>query len=400
MRFLKRLAIIESGAGIGGAEVNLFRLAPRISEAGWELLVLVPTEGPLTNELSRWNIRWRLFESPAFKSTSSYIRQIKVPNPLAISYDCLAIFRQASAITEALRDEGVGLVHTNSMFSHFVGGLAARRLGIPCLWHLQDIVNVRSGFGLFRPLLNLAAGTLASAIVCISESVACQLSWLSIKDRVRLIYNGVDTNLFTNDGPRSYRREWLGTRYTTLVGQVGRLTPWKGQETMIEMAKLAKRENLPIRFVIIGDDSYGLPGYLDHLMRLAQNHDLEDQVLFTRWLNDMPSAYRSLDLLVHPVREPEPFGLAIAEAMACRTPVAVFDYGGAAEVIGSSDHGLLINRHDLDALWQAVKWVHNNPEAASAIGSRARRRVLAKFSLDRCSDQMLELYESLSWQLA
>lgn len=396
---MKRLAIIESGAGIGGAEVNLLRLAPRVSEAGWELLVLVPTEGPLTYELSRRNIRWRLFESLAFKSTSAYLRQIKVPNPLAISYDCLAIFQQASAITEALREEGVALVHTNSMFSHFVGGIAARRLGIPCLWHLQDIVNARSGFGLFRPLLNLAGGTLASAIVCISESVACQLSWLSIRDRVRLIYNGIDTNFFTNDGPKSYRDEWLGRRYTTLVGQVGRLTPWKGQETIIEMAKLAKREDLPIRFVIIGDDNYGLPGYLDHLMRLAQSHELQDQVLFTRWLDDMPAVYRSLDLLVHPVREPEPFGLVIAEAMACRTPVAVFDYGGAAEVIGSSEHGFLINRYDLYALWQAVKWVHNNPEAASAIGSRARSRVLAKFSLDRFSDQMLELYDSLSWQL-
>jgi glycosyltransferase involved in cell wall biosynthesis len=184
-----------------------------------------------------------------------------------------------------------------------------------------------------------------------------------------------------------------------LVGQVGRLTPWKGQETIIEMAKLAKQEGLPIRFVIIGDDSYGLPGYLDHLMHLAESHELGDQVLFTRWLDDMPGAYRSLDLLVHPVREPEPFGLVIAEAMACRTPVAVFDYGGAAEVIGSSEHGILVNQCDLHALWQAVKWVYNNPEEASALGSRARSRVLAKFSMDRFSDQMLELYDSLSWQL-
>src|SRR5262249_29372149 len=152
-----------SGAGIGGAEVNILRLAPRVSEAGWELLVLVPAEGPLTYELNRGNIRWRLFESLAFKSTSAYLRQIKLPNPLAISYDCLAIFQQHSVITKALREEGVELFHTTSMFSHLVGAIAARRLGMPCLWLLQDIVDLRSGFGLFRPLLNLAGGTLASA---------------------------------------------------------------------------------------------------------------------------------------------------------------------------------------------------------------------------------------------
>ena len=169
-----------------------------------------------------------------------------------------------------------------------------------------------------------------------------------------------------------------------------------GQEAVIEIARHAKQEGLPIRFVIIGDEKLGLKGYKDRLMRLVKRYGLEDQVLFTSWLNDMPAAYRSLDLLIHPVQKPEPFGLVIAEAMACARPVAAFDYGGAAEIIGSSEHGFLVERGDVAALWQTIKWAYHNPPETAAIGGRARARVLSAFSLGRASDQMVEVYNSLS----
>lgn len=391
---MKRLGVLESGTGIGGAEINLVRLAPMLRAAGWELVVLVPGEGRLTAELLRRNICWFVVQVGAFKSTSRYLGKWKIPDPFAILYDLVVIFRYAVQVAQFVEKEQIAVLHTNSMLSHLVGGLAAVRSGCPCVWHMQDIVNARSGLFLFRPFLNVTAWFLPTTIVCISRAVACQF-WAGLQKKIHIIYNGVDTDAFTPDGTASFRTEWLGERFTMVIGQVGRLTPWKGQDIFLGLAERARLEHLPMRFVLVGDDGYGLPGYRTELANMAEQMQLQDQILFLNWCDNMPEVFRSLDVLVHPSREPEPFGLVLAEAMACGRPVLIFDRGGASEVVAAPDCGLAVPPADSEALWQAVKWVYAHQTEAAAMGSRARSRVVSQFSFQNFANQMLELYDTM-----
>jgi glycosyltransferase involved in cell wall biosynthesis len=392
---MRRVGILESGTGIGGAEVNIFSLAQPLRKRGWELVVLVPGEGTLTRALDQRGIPWHEIRAAPFKSTSRYWGRTKVMDPLAVLYDTAIILSQARAVTRLIREAKIELLQTNSMLSHLTGGLAAKWSRIPCVWHLQDIVGGKSGLGLFRRVLNLGARTLADTVICISEAVAQQLDSTRARRKGVIIFNGVDVDRFTPNGEAPYRAEWLGERYQFVVGQIGRLTPWKGQEFLLAAARCAKEDNLPVRFVIIGDDGFGQPGYRKQLGELAKRFDLGDRVIFAGWLEDIPGALRSLDLVVHATRAPEPFGLVVAEAMASGRPVVVADHGGAREVVGSNQNGRLVPPEDIQALYQAIRCLLNDPAESARIGSSARARVEANLALDRFADRMAGVYASL-----
>jgi glycosyltransferase involved in cell wall biosynthesis len=390
---MKRLAVLESSTGIGGAEINVFRLAPVLRAAGWDLVVLVPGTGDLTAALTQRGIRWCVYDAPAFSSTSRYLHGTKVPDPFANAHNLWALVSSVQQVNAVLVREQVSVLHTNSIFSHLIGAAVARRAKVPCVWHLQDIVAVDSGLGLFRRALRAAARS-TTFIVCISKAVARQLEDAGLEKRIRVVYNGIDTGHFIPEGGTPHRSAWTGENYAMVVGQVGRLTPWKGQEMLIALARSAQAEQLPIRFVIVGQDSFGLPGYRARLQKLVQTHGLGDRVLFVDWQSDMPGVYRSLDLLVHPTVEPEPFGLVLAEAMACGMPIVYFDHGGAGEVVGAPEAGIAVKPGDIPSLWQAVKWVYTNRDQAVGMGQRARARAVSRFDLNRFAAEMLDVYET------
>ena len=68
------------------------------------------------------------------------------------------------------------------------------------------------------------------------------------------------------------------------------------------------------------------------LREMASRSASDGNVGFTGHVDDVPAALRALDIVVHASVEPEPFGLVIAEAMACGRPLIVSRAGGAAEI--------------------------------------------------------------------
>jgi glycosyltransferase involved in cell wall biosynthesis len=391
---MKRVAIIESIKGIGGAEINLLRLAKPFQAHGWEPVFLVPGEGTLTRELEQRGIAWRMYSDLSFKSTSRYWGKLRLADPSAILYDLIVVFQYARSIQRVLNQEHIDLVHTNAIPSHLSGGLAARWSNLPCVWHMQDIVNPKSGFRLFNRVLNFAANILADRIICISKAVAQQFG-THAQRKVHVIYNGVDTQSFKPSGTQPFREQWLGDGYKYLVGQVSRITPWKGQEMLLRVARHAKDENLPVRFIFVGDDSEGHQGYRQELITRVRELVLEDRVIFAGWLSDMPGVMRSLDMVIHPTLEPEPFGLVVAEAMACAKPVIVSNHGGAAEVVGSSGAGIRVAPRDAAAFFDALKFVLNNPDKSAQMGAYARERIEANFSFSQFTSKMVALFDSV-----
>jgi glycosyltransferase involved in cell wall biosynthesis len=388
---MPRVAILASDTGLGGAEISLARLAPFLRAGNWEPVYWVPGEGALTEELSRRGLAWRLTRQALFRSTSRYLGRAKIPDPAALLYDLQLLPRAAEALAHALRAEAVDLLHTNSIFSHLVGGLAARRLRLPCVWHVQDIVGPWSGAGLFRPVLRMGATALARRVICISQAVAAQFAGGPAARRVRVIYHGIDPDEFSPAGPRPFHAAWSADG-RTVVGQVARLTPWKGQELLLTVAARARAAGLPLRFVFVGDDDLGLHGYGARLRARAAELNLDGMVTWAGWLRDIPGVMRSLDVLVHPAMAPEPFGLVVAEAMAAARPVVVANHGGAAEVAGPAGTARLFPPGDADACFEALRWVVDHPAEARAMGARARQRIESDFSLASFARQVLGVY--------
>ncbi len=390
---MKRLAVIETGADIGGAEINVLRLIPALRAKGWEPLFFLPADGEFARAVERQGARWVRFRSHAFQSTSRYIGRYKVIDPVAVTYDALVVRQAAGHIARLVQREQVDLVYTNAILGHIAGGLAARQAGRPCVWHLQEIVDPRAGAHLFLPCLNLFARSLPTRTICISRSVADQLRGSAVRAKVQVIANGVDTNTFYPHvfvAPTKRKSD----SFQMVVGQVARLTPWKGQEVVLELAARAASANLPIRFVMVGQESFGLPGYRAWLEEQIRARGVEGRVCLYGWVDNMAELYNGLDMLIHPVLEPEPFGLVLAEAMACAKPVAVFAHGGAAEIVNSPEVGFPVKPGDVAGMWQAILQVYRDPARAALIAKRARQRIQSEFTFERFAARVIELFDS------
>ncbi len=87
--------------------------------------------------------------------------------------------------------------------------------------------------------------------------------------------------------------------------------------------------------------------------------------------------------LLYPIQAREPFGLVLAEAMACGTPVAALDRGAVREVVDDGVTGLVFD--DLEQM------VHHLPRVFELNRTRVREHAVARFGLDR----MVRGYEAV-----
>jgi glycosyltransferase involved in cell wall biosynthesis len=97
---------------------------------------------------------------------------------------------------------------------------------------------------------------------------------------------------------------------------------------------------------------------------------------------------------VHASVEPEPFGLVIAEAMACGRPVIVSHAGGAAEIAQAG--ALFHTPGNAGELAQRITELVNEPTLRGALSKAGRSAAEHLFSRRRLADSMIRVYEAVA----
>ncbi|MFN4217262.1 MAG: glycosyltransferase family 4 protein [Brevinematales bacterium] len=121
------------------------------------------------------------------------------------------------------------------------------------------------------------------------------------------------------------------------IGYVGRVTPEKGLDTVLEALALLKQEGKLAKFYVLGRMEEGYEAVLETLL---QKYNLKGDVFFLqpRPMEKLVFFYNAIDVLVLPSKSTswwiEQFGRVIVEAHACGTPVIGSDSGEIPFVIG------------------------------------------------------------------
>ena len=187
-------------------------------------------------------------------------------------------------------------------------------------------------------------------------------------DYLATVYNGINTQEFTFvEKPGDY------------LLYFGRIHPEKGTHVAVNIAKKARRKL--IISGLIQDQAY-----FDSMVKpLIDNQD----IVYTG--NSGPEERDRLLgnalALLHPINFEEPFGLSVAEAMACGTPVIAFNRGSMPELIEDSTTGFLVN--NLHEAAEAVKTIHMLDRKYIS------RYAIEKFSKERMVDQYIEIYKKI-----
>jgi glycosyltransferase involved in cell wall biosynthesis len=179
-----------------------------------------------------------------------------------------------------------------------------------------------------------------------------------------VVARGVDTLQF---GPRhrseSLRREWGASPGDLVVACVGRLAPEKNLDLVIRSLEAMLSRGVRAKLVFVGDGP----------MRAALQARCPGAVLAgQRTGEDLAAHYASADLFLFPSLT-ETFGNVTIEAMASGLPVVAFNYAAAAQLICSSENGVLVGLGDADAFVSAAVQCGRDSVRRSAMGKSARQ---------------------------
>ena len=155
---------------------------------------------------------------------------------------------------------------------------------------------------------------------------------------------------------------------------LGRFTDGKGPLQAIE---IAKRIGMKLILAAAEDDYYH--------ERIAPHVDGRHVVYFGEAdFQAKVKLYGGARALIYPIQAREPFGLVLAEAMACGTPVVALDRGAVREVVDDGVTGLIFG--DLEEMIRGL------PRVFDLDRRRVHDRAVARFGTRRMVDEYIAVY--------
>lgn len=360
---------------LGGVESHVETLSRELASRGHDVTVVTTRHGPSVPD----------------SEVLDGVRVVRVP-PRAVLLRTPIVPKMRGVLQGMPMD----VVHAHSpppLGAHYATRIAKRR-GVPSVVTYHCDVELPSPLGSLVEALyrrSLGASTLRRADrVIVTTRTYAATSRAVWRHNPVVIPNAVDHRRFRPDLDGMALRAKLGIPAArAVVLLVARVVPHKGIEHLLEAARLLRDTTV----LIAGEGSS-----LASMRVLAGRLGVSDVVRFLGRVPpaSLPSLYAACDVFVLPsVSRLEAFGIAALEAMACAKPVVVTDIPGPREVIVDGQEGLLadpVNPQDLAA---KVRRLLDSPERRREMGRRGREKVLASFTIDRVTGQILGLYESL-----
>lgn len=269
---------------------------------------------------------------------------------------------------------------------------------------VHDLSYVRVPECFPAPLLNYlnraVPPSLARADVILADSVSTQNDLVDVyrvpREKIRVLYSGVEPRFRPHVSEESRARVRALTRGKPYLLSVGTLQPRKNYTRLIHaFANLQSLISNPssslragLQLVIAGGRGWMYEEIFETVARL----NLQDRVIFPEFVadEDLPALYAEALLFVYPSLY-EGFGLPVAEAMACGTPVVCSNTSSLPEVAG--DAALYFDPRNVDEIARTLQRVLTDP----ALGATLRARGFAQVKQFTWDNAARALLEYLGW---
>jgi glycosyltransferase involved in cell wall biosynthesis len=370
-----RVVYLDHVAELSGGELALLRLVKALPDV--EAHIILATDGPLADRLHDAGFNTEIL--PMRERT----RDLRKADVGSVALRAAAIsdtLRYSVTLAKRLRRLRPDLVHANSLKSGIYGSIAAGITRTPLLWHIRDRI-ARD----YLPLPAVfAVRTLArwAPRVLVTNS---RTTGATVRGRSQMVIPSIVEPVPGDDGRRADRHDFR-------VAMIGRLAPWKGQDTFLRAFAKAFPDGEQ-RAAIIGAPLFG-PSERDYalgLERLALELGIAERVEFRGHRDDIPCELARIDVLVHASLTPEPFGQTVVEGMAAGLPVVATRGGGPEEIITDGLDGILYPPGDIVELAEILKGLESDEPHRIELGAAAVRRAAA-FGPAAVAAQMMRAY--------
>jgi glycosyltransferase involved in cell wall biosynthesis len=208
--------------------------------------------------------------------------------------------------------------------------------------------------------------------------------------KVKIIYNGIDTEYFKPSKTKSLLRSQIGLQDSNFVITiVANLYKIKGVEYFIRAASLVAQEVPESKFIIVGDGAEK-----DGLAELAANLGISEKIIFTGNIYNTKDYLATSDVYVCSSLS-EGFSNSILEAMAMGLPVVATDVGGNKEAVVDNESGFLVPAQDYQGIASKIIELYQNHDERYQMGDKGRAIAEERFNLKRMIKEHEKLYLDL-----
>jgi len=348
---MRILITVPWGQRLGGSEVMLQTVLEGAAESGHELELVFFEPGPWPTELM--DAGFRVDVMPTGR-----VREI---------HHLLAWIARFSLLLRRRRpDLIVNWIAKAQLYSAPAAALAG--MGDRVIWWQHDIP---AGHWLDRCATMLPA----IAVGCSSSTSARAQRRLSPSRATFVVAPGVPI-----PDPASSPASLSLVPGVPVVGLVGRLQPWKGQDRLLHAQALLRERGHHFHTLIVGGDAHGLSTrYAESLPALVSRLGLDDAVTMTGQVPDAGPYIDRMDILVN-ASDPEPFGIVLLEGMARGVAVVAVDSGGPAEFVEDRHTGVLARSGEPEALADALELLLTSADLREQVGRAGRERFIEEFT--------------------
>lgn len=310
--------------------------------------------------------------------------------PQAVPVSSMVHPRELRRVRAHLAEVRPQLVHTHLGTSDFLGGIAARSLGIPC------VTTIHANWWPARPsdrmrnwLMARARRHCAAVVIAVSESAkrAYVDARCDVPAHVEVVHNGIVDRARPGSGA-AVRRELGLAQDDIVITALSKLRPEKNFEASIDAVGLIRRRFPNARLVIAGDGPHE-----EAVRRHAAG--LGDAVVLTGHREDTMELLDASDVLVHPSHF-EAFPTTLLEAMAASVPVVATGTGGMLEIVDPAVTGILVPPPPTAAaLAAALTPLLEHAELRGTLGAAGRARFEREFTAAAWARRVRAVYHGV-----
>jgi len=286
------------------------------------------------------------------------------------------------------------------------GWWIARWKRVPFVFEVRDLWPeslVAVGMGESDSLLHRTLGKIAGFLYRHSDRVTVVTPafedylvehWHVPREKISVIENGVETQLFSPEPATELRRE-LGVEGKFVVSYIGTMGMAHGLETIVSAASQLQNTNPEIVFMMLGEGTYK-----DRIVALARERALGNIRFVDQQAREKIPAYIcASDVCLVLLKKTDLFKTVIPtkmlEFMSCARPVILGVDGQARTILEQAGGGLVIEPENSEALMNAIRHLAANRETALELGRRGREHVARRFSRGQTAEKYVRVLEQL-----
>ena len=374
----KNILYIDTSITTYGGQLNLLDMVKGIDEDRYRAVIASPINEELKALSPLTRAEWIELDAASRSSEDKRTFLFRLLEPLK------DIFRLNSIV----KRYNIALIHAHTYKGLLLAVFAAKINRIPLIWHDGDFSQ--HGF------LDRLVSACCDRIICVSNAVAENRAKTMDALKMVVIHNAIDFAEFSDKNDKKKIRKEFGLAEDDIViGFVGRISPHKGLEYLVEAIGSSLLGGYNLKVIVVGgvfrpEDK----GYFAKLKKMISSKRLNSRFIFAGYRTDARRIAHVFDLAVVPsVREP--FGRVVVEAMASGVPLVASRSGGIPEIVEDEITGILFEPCDSVDLSRKIKLLLDDSGLGDRIVAKAKEVFKEQYTLERFARETQEVYDKL-----